>query len=72
MGAGDLDGRIAIWELVSPITGGPEQIRLWVETLTGMELDETGTVRYLSGEEIRLRLGQLDAAGGVPRTLPRE
>ncbi len=66
MAAGDTDGRIVIWEPPLPIEGDPERIRLWVETLTGMELDSAGTIRALSADEISERLRRLQEVGGAP------
>jgi WD40 repeat protein len=66
MAVGDTDGRIVIWEPSGSIQGEPERIRLWVETLTRMELDSTGTIRGLSAEEVQERARRLQAAGGSP------
>jgi WD40 repeat protein len=66
MAVGDMDGRIYIWEVSTPVPKGPEQIRLWVETLTRMELDSTGMVKYLSGVEIEERARQLEKDVGPP------
>jgi WD40 repeat protein len=66
MAAGDTDGRIVVWEPSGSIQGGPERIRIWIETLTRMELDRTGTIRGLSAEEVQERARRLQAAGGSP------
>jgi WD40 repeat protein len=68
MAVGDWDGRIYIWEVSTPVPQAPARIRLWIETLTRMELDSTGTVRYLSDEEVEERARQLENAGGPPST----
>jgi len=72
MAAGDTDGRIVVWEPSGSIQGEPERIRLWLETLTRMELDSAGTIRGLSAEEVQERARRLQAAGGSPRTKSSE
>jgi WD40 repeat protein len=66
MAAGDGDGRIALWETPGPVEGSPEQVRLAVETLTGLELDARPMPRSLDPEELKERRRQLDELGGPP------
>jgi WD40 repeat protein/serine/threonine protein kinase len=39
---GGLDGRITLWNVPAPLEGRAERVRLWVEALTGLKLDEQG------------------------------
>lgn len=57
---GDRDGRIIIGELAEPVGSRSDHIRLWVETRTRMELDESGVVRKLNEEEIETRRRMLE------------
>jgi WD40 repeat protein len=41
------DGTVRVWAVLGTVGGGPEQVRLWVESLTGKELDESGAVHPL-------------------------
>jgi hypothetical protein len=43
-----------------------EQIRLWVEVLSGKELQPDGTVRVLGAAQWQQRLQRLQALGGAP------
>jgi WD40 repeat protein len=49
-----------------PLAGDVQRIRLWVETLTGMELDDAGAVHDLAPEAVEQRRRQLDERGGPP------
>ena len=44
MAVGSRDGRISVWDTPTPIVGEPARIRLWVEALSGLELDAEGVV----------------------------
>lgn len=59
-------GRVAMWNEPEPLEGKVERIRLWVELLSGMELDSRGAVSALSPEALGRHQQQLDAAGGPP------
>ena len=49
-----------------PIQGTVQRIRLWVESLAGMELDGRGVVNALNSEAVRQRRHQLEEQGGAP------
>jgi WD40 repeat protein len=60
------DGAAHFWPVLAPLRGTPERIELWVCVLTGMGLDDDGTLLFLSRaalEEARKELGKL---GGPP------
>jgi WD40 repeat protein len=48
------------------VEGSPERLNLWVQVITGMELDRTQTPRWLEPAEWERRRKQLDALGGPP------
>src|SRR5262249_6108879 len=50
-----------------PMEGSAERIRLWVEVLTGMELDPQGAVRELRSHERGERRRRVEWLGGRPR-----
>ena len=54
-----------------PVAGDVERIRLWVETMTGMELDDAGAVHDLAAEAVDQRRRRLDDLGGPPAAAPR-
>jgi WD40 repeat protein len=47
-----------------PVEGTPQRIRLWVEVLSGMELDEQGAVHALPSEALEERRRQMEQQGG--------
>jgi WD40 repeat protein/tRNA A-37 threonylcarbamoyl transferase component Bud32 len=55
MAIGGRDGRIVLWTPPQPKTGSVEQLRLEVELLTGMELDNRDVIRSLNAAEVELR-----------------
>jgi WD40 repeat protein len=61
-----VDDLARIWEVPRPVQGEPEVIRLWVEVLTGQELDEAGDARPLPREEQEQRRRRLAELGGPP------
>jgi WD40 repeat protein/tetratricopeptide (TPR) repeat protein/tRNA A-37 threonylcarbamoyl transferase component Bud32 len=44
---GDMTGTVHRWEAPVPVPGSAEQVALWVQVLTGMELDAYGEARVL-------------------------
>ena len=50
-----------------PLQGDPERIEVWVQVITGMELDAGGAVRVLDAEEWHPRKQRLEELGGPPR-----
>jgi WD40 repeat protein/tRNA A-37 threonylcarbamoyl transferase component Bud32 len=64
---GSFDNYARQWRIPLPVEGELERIRLWVQVLTSMELDDTGIVHVLDAatwENCRL---QLEIKGGPPR-----
>jgi WD40 repeat protein/serine/threonine protein kinase len=61
------DGSITIWHLPAPLEGSPRQILMWVEVLTGLELDEGGMDHVLSADAWKDRQRRLQELGGPPR-----
>jgi WD40 repeat protein/predicted Ser/Thr protein kinase len=57
------DYMIQFWEMPTPVTGTAEQIQLWVQVLTGMELDAQGAVRPLDPAVRETRRQQLKLPG---------
>src|SRR5262249_44280814 len=59
---GSYDRTARFWRNPLPVEGTPEQIRFWIEVITGMELDDDGSARWLDAttwEARRQRLNQL-------------
>jgi WD40 repeat protein len=47
------EGIVSQWQVpVPPVDGNPEQIQRWVETLSGLTLDEQGAVHESSGSNV--------------------
>jgi WD40 repeat protein len=55
------------WCAPGAVQGEPKRIRLWVEMMTGLALDNGGAVVRLSAEEWQDRRDRLAALGGPPR-----
>lgn len=55
------DLSVRLWPYHGPVKGTPENVRLWCEVLTGMRLDEAGTVQVLSPEEWLRRRNRHDS-----------
>ncbi len=63
---GCMDGTARLWPWPAPVEGSVEQMVLWVQTLTGMELDDDGNVHELDAETWNDRRRQLAELGGPP------
>jgi WD40 repeat protein len=63
---GGLDSTARLWRIPTPVAGGVKRIRLWVEVLSGKELQPDGAVRVLGAEEWQQRRQRLQALGGAP------
>jgi WD40 repeat protein len=67
--SGDWDRRqweVRTWAVPTPLDGDVERLQLWVQVLTGMELDPAGTARLLDGPTWRERRRRLAELGGPP------
>jgi WD40 repeat protein len=63
---GGPDSTARLWRVPTPVPGGVEQIRLWVEVLSGKEMQPDGAVRVLGAAEWQLRRQGLQTLGGAP------
>ena len=63
---GSRDKTARLWPVASPLQGELERIILWTEVVTGMELDDAGTVSVLDAEAWRKRRLRLEELGGAP------
>jgi WD40 repeat protein len=60
------DHGVHLWKLPLPVKGTPEQVRLWAELATGLELDEQGSAHELSAADQADRRRQWERLGEVP------
>jgi hypothetical protein len=60
------DDTARVWEVPAPVGGTAEQVRLWVEVLTGWELDEARAARTIREPELEQRRRRLAELGGPP------
>jgi WD40 repeat protein/serine/threonine protein kinase len=63
---GSFDRMARVWWVPPPVAGAPERIRLWVEVITGLELDEEGAIRFLDAPAWHARRQRLQELGGPP------
>ncbi len=56
------DRSVRQWSLPSPAPGDVRQVREWVETITGFELDQNDAVQVLKAEEWRERRARVSTA----------
>jgi WD40 repeat protein len=56
---GCADRTVRVWNLPAPVVGPAEQITLWVQVITGQELDAAGAARLLDAAEWHERRGRL-------------
>jgi WD40 repeat protein len=64
LAAAGQDGTLALWPVPAATQGEPERVRLWVQSITGHELDPRGAVRPLS--DLEGFREALDRLGGPP------
>ena len=67
---GSDDKTARLWD-VSELPDNPERISTWVEVITGLGLDERGSVSVLDNATWRERREKLETQGGPPTTGPR-
>jgi tetratricopeptide (TPR) repeat protein len=67
---GSADGTARLWD-VSELPGNQERISTWVEVITGLGLDEFGSVNVLNNTTWHERREKLETQGGPPTTGPR-
>ncbi|MHC4955768.1 MAG: serine/threonine-protein kinase [Planctomycetota bacterium] len=64
---GTADGKVRLWDAErSAIRGEPARIRLWIEVITGFELDDDGVLRALDVRDWKDRSARLREVGGAP------
>ncbi len=63
---GSKDRSVRLWPTPGPLEGDVERVSLWAEVVTGMELDDVGTVKVLDTETWRKRRHRLEELGGTP------
>jgi WD40 repeat protein len=64
------DGTARLWTPPPPVLGDPAHVAVWVQVLTGMELDAEGTVQVLPAGAWEQRRRRLQEFGGPPRAGP--
>jgi hypothetical protein len=60
------DDNAWLWKLPPPLKSLPEEVVLWAQVLTCMELDEVGVVHPLNAREWQQRRRLLDELGRPP------
>jgi WD40 repeat protein/serine/threonine protein kinase len=63
---GSYDHTARFWPVPPLVTGEAERIRLWIQVITGMELDEEGGIHMLDAAAWSERCRCLNEAGGSP------
>jgi WD40 repeat protein len=58
----DVDRTIRLWSVPVPVAGAAARVRRWVESLTGLEVDEAGAIRPLDGATWDKRRREFPAA----------
>jgi WD40 repeat protein len=71
LAAGGREGRVVLCDVLPPLEGDPERVRVWVELLTGMELDRDDVMRPLGPEALQERRRRLTELGGPFPNWPR-
>ncbi len=59
--------RTRVWEVPAPVQGEPERMVLWTQVITGMELDDSGTIRMLDAKTWQRHRQRLEELGGPPK-----
>jgi len=62
--AGSKDGTVRSWKVPTSVAGETERIVLWVQVLTGMELDKEGDIHVLDSSDWNQRCRSLEEKGG--------
>jgi WD40 repeat protein len=63
---GSYDKTARLWSVPSPVEGDIDRIKLWVQVLTGVELDSQGDSRPLDSDVWHERRDRLEQLGGPP------
>jgi WD40 repeat protein len=65
---GSYDRTARLWSIPGPLEEDVDRIRLWIQTLTGLELDAQGDFHFLDTETWQERRDRLEQLGGLPGT----
>jgi len=57
---------VRLWQSPRPVSGAPERITLWIQTITGKELEDNGEVVALQPRVWKERQRRLSVLGGPP------
>jgi WD40 repeat protein len=68
LAATGVDGVVRVWAVTGAVSGTADRVRLWTESLTGQELDDTDAVHPV--HDIDAVRDALQRAGGVPAIGP--
>jgi WD40 repeat protein len=63
---GSPDGTAGFWEVPVPVEGDVDTVGLWVQVVTGAEMDSSGGVRSLDPRTLEERRLELRRRGGTP------
>ena len=63
---GSSDTTARLWFLPERVNDSPEHLRLWVETMTWLTMDDQGGTRRLKADEGKRKQEKLNAQGGPP------
>ena len=63
---GCMDQKTRLWDVPQPVRGETKRIVLWIEVLTGSELDDVGKVHTLDAATWEARRQELQDLGGPP------
>lgn len=60
-------GKMAMcWQITEPVEGSLDHTRLWVQTMTGMEMKEHDTIVPIEMERVMQKRAELSRMGGAP------
>jgi WD40 repeat protein len=60
------DKTARLWQVPQAVNGDLRRITAWVQVITGLELEASGSVRFLDAETWQERCRRLDELGGPP------
>jgi WD40 repeat protein len=67
---GSADKTARLWHVAAELPDEPDRVAVWVEVLTGLEIDEAGSARVLDNAAWLQRREQLTQRGGPPAPVP--
>jgi WD40 repeat protein len=63
---GSLDKTARLWDVAAELPDEPDRVAVWVEVLTGLEIDEVGSAKVLDNTTWLQRCDKLKQLGGPP------